>query len=96
MKDWNKLLIALACIFFAAAIAINVFNCGGMFTNQDATVDGCQPENTKCVGTQLHVCNASGNWDPPMDCSEIEPGDWGCCPFGEAECLPEGECHEAE
>jgi hypothetical protein len=87
--------IALACIGFALALAMHTFGCSGAFPGEDATVDGCIPESMQCRGTQLLYCNEFGNWDKPLDCTQYEPGDWGCCPFPEPACIPEGECDES-
>lgn len=59
--------------------------------------DGCTPEETKCDGTKVVICNASEDWELVMDCSEVEPFvlDWTCCyleVLSDYGCLPAEEC----
>lgn len=61
--------------------------------------DECETEETKCDGTKVMVCNSESDWELVMDCSEIEPVEfgWMCCVDsmdGIHSCLPAEECVE--
>lgn len=57
--------------------------------------DGCDPEETRCSGTRVEICNAEEDWELVMDCDSVEPVemDWQCCfeaEFEEHGCVPGG------
>ncbi len=57
--------------------------------------EGCEAEVTRCAGNSVEICNADGDWDEVMDCSDVwsaDGADWKCCvdTDGESTCLPGG------
>jgi hypothetical protein len=66
--------------------------------------DSCRPEETRCHGDTVEVCDADGYWAPLANClgvtASVEPS-WRCCEvdgFGDAgvvhACLPASDCKE--
>lgn len=61
--------------------------------------DGCEPEETKCDGDLVMVCNSEKDWEREADCSEVEDfgaeTNWICCADPEDgihACLPAVVC----
>lgn len=77
------LIIALA---FAAA------GCGAEFIHNAIHQDGCQPEQFRCLGSELQICNADQVWEQVAECTAFEPGDWACCDIGEIRCAKVEYC----
>jgi len=64
--------------------------------------DGCSPEEMKCDGSTVMICNDKTDWESVMDCDELEPMDSDlpdavCCEDpadGYYTCLPAPICEE--
>lgn len=60
----------------------------------------CEPDEFRCEGRTLEICDADGRWAMHTKCDEIwVPSDdsekWTCCNVGDGpECLPQTECRE--
>ncbi|MHC4229720.1 MAG: hypothetical protein ACYSW0_19985 [Planctomycetota bacterium] len=67
-----------------------VTGCGAEFAHKliDGT-DNCQPEQFRCIGTELQICNADERFERVAECTAFEPGDWACC---HNECRKVEEC----
>ena len=71
----------------------------GFFVLFSGCHDGCEPEETKCDGDMVMVCNSAADWEQEADCSEIEDFgvgiEWTCCvdpEDGVHACLPVEVC----
>ncbi len=42
--------------------------------------DSCTPEDTRCRGRVVEICNTDSRWETVMDCSVVSPGSWYCVP----------------
>jgi len=78
---WDNWLLAVIVII----VALGLLGCH----------DGCEPEETRCFGTCVEICNADGDWETVIDCDMVEPADmdWQCCfdaEFEEHGCVPGG------
>jgi hypothetical protein len=82
---WLWIVFGLICgMGFAIAVAAFAFSgCG--------RADGCVPEALRCQGTRLEVCDADRNWARVVDCADVTPGVWVCCP-DQATCVPAAAC----
>jgi len=38
----------------------------------------CESVETRCAGDVVQICNANGQWQDVMDCTDVEPGSWEC------------------
>lgn len=62
--------------------------------------DDCKSDSTRCNGARVELCNADGEWELSVDCTNIEDFDagidWMCCvdpSDGWHSCLPSDECN---
>jgi hypothetical protein len=66
--------------------------------------DSCRPDETRCHGDTVEVCDAEGSWVHLADCrgvtASVEPS-WQCCEVERSAdagvihaCLPASECSE--
>jgi hypothetical protein len=76
-------------VFGMIALCLYFCGCGAEFLHTGFGVDGCEPQDFQCQGTELQICNADKNWEPITDCTNFEPGDWACC---NSECQKVEEC----
>ena len=66
----------------------------------------CTPNETRCTGTLVEVCDADGQWDLAEDCAAVSGDEeplWTCCPVPADElgpaghaCLPAADACPAE
>ena len=66
--------------------------------------DGCEPNETRCNGQKIEICDSSDNWVESMDCADVwDVVDWACCDVAGLDgyydqdntCLPVDECATA-
>jgi len=65
--------------------------------------DGCEPEEMKCEGSRVMICNAETDWEVHDDCADVEDFgqdlEWVCCEDptdGIPACLPIEACEELD
>ncbi|MCP4677320.1 MAG: hypothetical protein GY854_17760 [Deltaproteobacteria bacterium] len=66
----------------------------------------CEPDETRCHGNKVEVCNGDGEWCEVMNCDELgdDGAAWTCClvdledwDFGDVHtCLPAEQCIETD
>lgn len=61
--------------------------------------DGCDPEDTRCMGASVQECASDGDWYEVENCGDVGPGAWECCEAATvwdgaetAGCVPIGYC----
>jgi len=82
--------------FFSFAMIITLI---AMSVFYGCDSDECNPEETRCNGSIVEICNYEENWEYAINCDKIEDFDagidWMCCidPYdGVNSCLPSDEC----
>lgn len=89
--DQNKslLMVTFALISFFIVCVLATFSLFGC----DPETDGCEPEEARCRGSILEICNADQNWEDVINCLDFEPDEWACCASdGEIGCWKVEEC----
>ena len=69
----KEMIVAAIVIGVLAAIALMMQGC---------THDGCTPEETRCDGNVVQLCDSDEDWNDVMDCVALRnyPGeDYVCC-----------------
>jgi len=79
-----------AAVHVAALLVILWLNCG--------CHDGCKPDDTRCHGTRVELCDQAKDWNMVLDCKILEPYDGEiCCWDAELDsfsCTVPEECEE--
>jgi len=87
-RDYKLLLIGVLFTIVAFFIFFWLVSC-------DEETDGCEPEDARCIGSVLEICNADQNWETVVNCLDFEPGEWACCVRdGEIGCNLVEECNQ--
>jgi hypothetical protein len=88
--ELTKIILIFVFTLAAVFLGITTFGCGAEFAHKIINGnDGCQPEELRCIGTELQICNADNLWERITDCTNFEPDDWACC---HNECRKVEEC----
>lgn len=77
-----------------------IISMGALWGTYYGCHDGCVPEETRCDGDRVQICDHDEDWDLVLNCERLEPYDGEvCCWDAYAEthsCLLPEECADYE